>query len=94
MLNLAQYGYHVFTDFNTVKLRLLNLIVPLMALDIVDLVPFRGVSHQQVFYQIFAGLLNVARDKVIQLQNLFVQLVGVWVLKWEVPDCHRVSDNP
>lgn len=67
LLDLAEHWNLILTDLYPIKLRLLNLVVPRVLLDFVELVPLGRISHQQMFDHVFTRLFDVAGNQVVQL---------------------------
>ena len=81
-MDLIEDGDLILTNFDTVQINLIYLVVPVVTLDIVEFVPLGGINHQETLDHVFASLLNIARHDVVQMENLLVEFVGVWVFEW------------
>ena len=67
--------------------------VPRVRSNIRKSIPLLRIGVEYFLDQVRAIPRNVFRNGVITLQNLFVQLIRIIVLKWQVPTKHGVQDN-
>lgn len=64
-----------------------------MSTDVLDGIPVRRLSVQDLLDHILAVCRDEARYQIIAVEDLLVKFIRVGVLKWQVPAGHCIEDN-
>lgn len=86
-------GYRVLADDNACLLLRLDLVVPRMVADVLDIEALGRVRIQDARYQVLGLVAEERRQFVFSVQNLLIQLLRVLVLERQIAADHGVQDD-
>lgn len=89
-LELLNYRYLVHSHNYAFKLYILDLLVPLVIANFINLRSDLWISIEDLFNQVFDLCGYKSREQVITAQDLLVKFSSIRVFKRQIPTCHSV----